>query len=94
MCQGKPAGRERYLLAGPGPHPELQVPCWSVRRKSSGISLLFIASLPPSGPASPGQPGPPARFTHPFEALTGSQRSWPSSQGPGPVPGPWQPLPA
>ena len=41
-----------YLLPGLGLHPELRMLCWSFRRKCSGTSLLFIASLPPSGPAS------------------------------------------
>ena len=49
---------------------------------------------PVSVSGRPGQPGPPARFTHSFEALMGSQRSWPSAHGPGLVPGHWQPLPA
>lgn len=50
----------------------------------------FCSPISVSG--SPVQPGPPACFAHPFEALTGSQRSWPSTRGL--VPEPWQPLPA
>lgn len=43
---------QAHLLAGLEPHPELLMLCWSFRRKSSDISLLFTASPPSSGPAS------------------------------------------
>lgn len=47
------------------------------------------------GFSRPFQPGAPACFAHPFEALTGSQWSWPRVPGAGLVSGlapePWQP---
>lgn len=81
---GPPAGCPGLPAPCPGPGPSLcGLPSRSLSRRrlppNQPTRASFCSVISVSG--RPAQPGPPACFAHPFEALTGGQGSWPGARG-------------
>lgn len=82
-----PTAQGRPHLGPPGSRPpSRQGPAQPAH---NGLLLFSRLGFGQTRPARP-----PARFTHPFEALDGQPKKLAERTRLGPVPGPWQPLPS